>query len=289
MINNIYNIALVSFKEGCKKRLFHLVGILTLIYLFLIALLIHFGVKNMKSSGNVSSTLIFVNVSTIMSLLGFYFSSMLTAFLTIMSSIGLISSDIEGGTIYAVISKPLQRSSYVLGKYLGTAVILIMYSVFLYCAMIILPMTVDVSFVETFGISHLFYGLMFFILEPLVILALCILGSVTFKTLNNGIFVISIYILGLIGGFLEQIGLLIKSDALFKLGILSSLLSPFDSIYRKMMSCIFSSSGILSSMDGLGLFTGSQVIPSTSMIIYTILYLIACIYLSVNSFKRLDL
>ncbi|MDP4091550.1 MAG: ABC transporter permease subunit [Bacillota bacterium] len=285
MISSIYSIASASFREGYKKRLFHLVGILTLLYLLIFGQLIHYSVKSMVEESQ-SSILVFVNVSTIVALLGFYFSSMVVAFLTIMSSIGLVSSDIESGTIYAVITKPLKRSSYILGKYLGTAALLIIYSTFLYCTMIILPLTVNVSFFQTFGMSRLLLGLIFFIFEPLVILSLCILGSVTFKTLNNGIFIVCVYILGLIGGVLEQIGLIIKSDGLFKLGILSSLVSPFDSVYRKMMDSIFSSSGILSSSSGLGLFTGTQVVPSIWMTIYTLVYLIACVYLSIHSFKE---
>ncbi len=71
-------------------------------------------------------------VVSFVSVPGFYFSSMLVAFLAIMSSIGAVSSEIESGVIHGVITKPVKRLEYVLGKYLGLAALLTAYSIFLW-------------------------------------------------------------------------------------------------------------------------------------------------------------
>jgi ABC-type transport system involved in multi-copper enzyme maturation permease subunit len=288
MIRDIYTIAAASFKEAYKKKIFSLLGLLTLIYLIIFSAIIYIGVKSYKSQG-LDSISVFVNVAGMESVLGLYFSSMLVAFLSIMLSVGVISLEMENSTIYTVVSKPIKRSSYVLGKFTGNAVLLIMYSALLYCAVIIIPMAVNVSFAGSIGISSLARGLLYFVLEPIAILALCLYGSVRFKTLSNGIFVIAIYILGLIGGIMEQIGLLIKSDTLFKLGIISGLISPFDCIYRKMMSAIFSSSGFLSLQSRVSLLTGAQTSPSIWMMAYALLFLLICVISAVRRFERLDL
>lgn len=282
----MFTIATASFKEASNKKIFHLLGILTVIYLAVLCLLVYFMSGNI---GGLNSLSIFMNVSAIISLLGFYFSSMLVAFLTVMLSIGLVSSEIENGTIYTVVTKPIKRSTYVLGKFLGTALLITGYSIILYLAILLIPLAVNISFAESLGISNLAAGLFFFILEPLIILSLCIYGSTAFKTLNNGIFVISIYILGLIGGVMEQVGIILKSEALNKIGIFASLISPFDSLYRKMMSSIFSSTGILNIAGGLGIFMGSQTAPSAWMIVYAFLYLIGFLYIAVRRFRRMDL
>lgn len=279
-------IAAASFKEASSKKIFHLLGVLTLLYLIVLSVLIHFM---SGSTSGLDSISIFANVSTIVSLLGFYFSSMLVAFLTVMLSIGLISSEIESGTIYTVVTKPIKRSTYVLGKFAGTSMLITCYSVLLYLAIVLLPLTVNVSFIKTLGMSNLAGGLLFFIIEPLAILSLCIYGSTVFKTLNNGIFVISLYILGLIGGVMEQVGIILKSESLNKIGILASLISPFDSIYRRMMSSLFSSTGLMGYANGLGVFTGSQTTPSNWMIIYVLIYLSGFVYFAVKKFSKMDL
>lgn len=279
-------IALASFREASNKKIFHLLAVLTIIYLAVLTTLVSFMASGMSSLNNFA---VYMNVSSIISLLGFYFSSMLVALLTVMLSIGLVSSEIENATIYTIVTKPIKRSTYIIGKYLGTAVLVTGYSILLYLAIVLLPLIVNVSFIKSLGILNLVNGLLFFMLEPLVILALCLYGSTKLKTLNNGIFVISIYILGLIGGVMEQVGLMLNSDIMFKIGILTSLISPFDSVYRRMMSSIFSSSGILNYMNGLGIFTGAQTIPSAWMTIYVFIYLAAFVYLAARRFNRRDL
>jgi ABC-type transport system involved in multi-copper enzyme maturation permease subunit len=49
-----------------------------------------------------------------------------------MSSIGAVSSEIENGTIHSIITKPIKRRDYILGKYLGLALLVSAYSVMLY-------------------------------------------------------------------------------------------------------------------------------------------------------------
>lgn len=128
---------------------------------------------------------------------------------------------------------------------------------------------------------------MFFILEPLAILSLCIYGSVTFKTLNNGIFVIAIYMLGLIGGIVEQVGVLVKVDAMYKWGIISSLISPFDITYRQMLASVFKSVGLTNPLFGASMISGTT--PSKWMTVYTLIYTFGLVLLAVRKFGKKDI
>jgi ABC-type transport system involved in multi-copper enzyme maturation permease subunit len=281
-------IILTSFKEAFRKKIFHLIGLLTIIYLIVFGILVHYVVEGMRGS-SAGYVAILSNVATIVAFLGFYFSSMVVAFLTIMISISSVSSEIENGTIHTIITKPINRREYILGKYMGLGILLIIYSVVLFLSITLIPLLVNISLIDKFGIAALSRGLIYFALEPLVILSISIYGSTLFKTLNNGIFIISLYILAIIGGVMEQMGLLLKNATLINIGIISSLISPFDVIYRKMISTIFSSFGLNNILLGPSFLSGSASAPSFWMMIYVCIYLLFFIFAAVRKFDRKDI
>lgn len=279
-------IAFSTFKEIYRKRIFHIITILTILYLILLSYIVSSVGKEVVKGSNLMNMIF--DVSSIVSILGFYFSSMLVAFLTVMLSIGMVSGEIESGTILTILTKPIRRFEYVLGKYIGTAILVIIYSSILYLAVIIISTMSNISFVHTFGIIALIKGFLLFILQPLTILAVALLGSICLKTLNNGILVISLYLLGNIGGVMEQIGNMFNRPNLATIGILSSLISPFDSIYRKMVSTIFSSLGSFSILGGFGISNKSSE-PSVWMIVYAVIYLLLFVFVGIRKFQKKDI
>lgn len=86
---------------------------------------------------------------------------------------------------------------------------------------------------------------------------------------------------------MEQIGSVISNTNLYKLGILSSLISPFDLIYRKMISTIFSEVMIVNPM--MGGVGGTTTEPSTWMIVYIFIYMFGLLFLAVRKFEKRDL
>lgn len=280
-------IAKASFKEALRKKILILVAALTIVYLSLFGLITHFAVEDLARTGALNTVNAFDVASNIVSFLGFYFSSMLVAFLTIMASIGSISSEVESGVIHSIITRPIKRSSYVLGKYIGLGVLSVAYSIFLFAAVIAICVIFKLPILDTLEPINVMKGLIFFILEPLAILSLSTFGSASFKTLSNGIFVISIYILGLIGGVMEQIGSVLGNESLVNLGIISSLISPFDIIYRLMLSSIFGNLGITTPFMGLGGATGTA--PSIWMIVYIFVYIPGLVILAIRKFRLKDI
>ena len=205
-------IALSTLKEAVRKKIILIIVCLTILYLVLFSIVINYSMSEMRRL-NADSMAIMSDISGFISILGFYFSSMITAFVTIMASVGAVSSDIESGIIHAVISKPITRKEYVLGKYLGIAAMAIGYSAFLYVFLVIINFVFDIPPLNAISLVYFAKGLALFCFEPLVLLSLCLLGSVCWKTMSNGIIVIGIYILGMVGGMMEQIGFVVKLGA----------------------------------------------------------------------------
>lgn len=275
-------IAAASFKEALRKKLFILVAVVTLVYLIIFGIINYFVVKDIAGEGALGALVV---ASTIVSFLGFYFSSMLVALLTIMVSVGAISSEVESGVIHSIVTRPLKRSSYVLGKYLGLGVLSVAYAVLLFAAVIGICAVFQLPIIKALEPVNLIKGLLFFALEPLAILSLSIYGSTAFKTLSNGIFVVSIYILGLIGGMMEQIGTMLENQSVTNWGIFSSLISPFDVIYRQVLSSVFLNMGITNPFT----MQGGGSAPSIWMLIYIFVYIPGLILLAIRKFKSKDI
>lgn len=284
------SIAVTSFKEAIRKKLFILVSVITLIYLILFGVITFYAARDIarySANSSMSSVHIMLMASQIVSIIGFYFSNMMVAFFTVVASVGAISSEVENGTLHSIITKPIKRSHYVLGKYLGLSILLVTYAAFLYFAVLGICWVVKLPIISGIDTATILKGLGYFILEPLAILSLSIFGGVFFRTLANGILVASIYVLGLIGGMVEQIGALIKNNNLFEIGILSSLISPFEVIYRQMVSSLFSSFGFSNPFFAMEALTNTA--PSKWMVVYIFVYIIGLASLAIIKFNKKDI
>ncbi len=103
-MNRIFALSWLTFKEGIRDRA--LMGICLIAIVMLFATIIFTGVFGY----DLSKVLVDLNLSTIA------FAGLL---LTFFVNINLIAKDIDKRTIYCVLSKPLSRTEYILGKYLG--------------------------------------------------------------------------------------------------------------------------------------------------------------------------
>jgi ABC-type transport system involved in multi-copper enzyme maturation permease subunit len=271
-----------TLKEVTRKRIVILITAGTIIYLIL------YGMISILSRDAVQNGTFFMKSSVYISALGLYFSYLITVFMAIMASVGIISAEMESGILYAVISRPVKRQEYILGKYLGLVIMITIYSLFLYTAVFLISVLLNASSLQNIGFDRLLYGLLLFILQPVTILSLCIYGSVSFKTMSSGIFAIFIYILGLLSGVMEQAGLFMNNDILYQWGIAISLLSPFDVIYRKIVWVIYGGVGLTNPiMPGAVLVPGT--IPSNWMLVYIALYSLALLYFAIRKFSKKDL
>lgn len=272
-------ITMVTLKEVLRKRIILLIGAGTILFLIIYGVILRISYNTLQDGK------LFMKSAVYISALGLYFSNMITAFMAILSSVGAVSSEIESGILHSVITRPLKRYEYIIGKYLGLAIMLTAYSVILYLSVFLLSMLLNAPSVQDIDLTKIFRGMLLFLLQPLILLTLCIYGSVSFKTLNNGIFAIFIYILGLLGGVLEQVGVMFDNGLLNQWGILISLISPFDVIYRKMVSVLYGSIGLTNPvMPGASLMPST--LPSSWMLVYIIIYAFLLLLFAVKKFNR---
>lgn len=272
-------IVCMTLKEMVRRRILHVTLILTVLFLALYGTGVHFAVRNMSTAESPLRAMIATEFLSI----GLFFGSFLISFLAIMSSVGAISSEIENGTILAIVPRPIRRSKILLGRFLGYVVVLMTFAVIYYCTVIlILQYTTGLHVPLKLG------TILLYAVQPLVLLAVTLYGTTFLPTLANGIAVFMLYMLGVLGGMIEQIGYMLKNETLTQMGIISSLIMPADSLYRKIVSSVLSTPGVNISNYFLGPF-GSGSEPSSYMLIYTGFYVIVFLTLAARIFSNRDI
>ncbi len=277
-------IAILTWREGLRRKLLAAAVLLTILFLGLYGLGLYYASKEILADTSPMSQLQREIVISQLVSVGIYFGSFIVSLLAIFSSAGTVSSEIEGGTVYAMLARPIKRVDFILGKLLGHGCLLVLFAAFFLSAL-----SAIVYCITGFMVNGIYPALGLFCLQPLVLLSVAALGSVIFPTLANGIIVFMIYAIAVVGGIVEQFGWIINSAAMIRIGIISSLIMPADALYRKIVHILLSFSGGSSlNFTQMGPF-GSISEPSTQMLVYTAFYIIAAVFLAACLFRRKDI
>jgi len=219
-------ITLLTFKEVIRRRILLITLFLTLVFLALFGTGVHYGYEEMAGQ---AGPLEMVLTQQFLAM-GLYFGSFIVAFLAIMAAVGAISGEIESGTIYALVARPVKRSAIILGKLLGYGFMLCVFAALFYLAIVLI-----IRFNTGLSVPVKPAALGLFCLQPFILLAVTLFGTTFLSTLANGIAAFMLYAIGVVGGMMEQIGYFAKSEVLVQIGIVSSLLMPADAVYRKIV------------------------------------------------------
>ncbi|MBX0314075.1 ABC transporter permease subunit [Planococcus glaciei] len=289
----MWTIAKLTIQEMVTKRIFLITVVMTLIFLALYGTAIYFaGQEGAEEVGNASQgTEVFLMQQFISSQLlgvGLYFSSFITALLAIMSSVSSISGEVASHQIDTWLMRPIARSQFVLGKFIGLAFLLIAYAASLFFGIILLHQGIGADWMSLdFQPLQLIKAVSVFVIQPFVLVAFGVLLSTRMTTLNAGIISIILYGAAFIGGFIEQFGAVIEKASLVNIGIVMSLVFPIDSMYRKMTVFLFDTTDNPLSMAQGGMFTSISV-PGNIMIAYAVLYGAVAVMFSIYSFNKRD-
>jgi hypothetical protein len=113
-----------------------------------------------------------------------------------------------------------------------------------------------------------------------------IAGGTRLSTLANGAVALMLFGIAFIGGWVEQIGALMRNETAANIGIVTSLIMPTEVLWRKATSILEPES-----VAGLEFATpfsiGSE--PSDLMIIYSVFYVVALVAVAIWLFANRDL
>lgn len=164
---------------------------------------------------------------SVLAILGLYAANFLSVLFAVLLPVDTLSGEIDSGVIQTVASKPIRRADVVIGKWLGHAVIVMGYVVVLTLGVVIV-----VRLIAGPVAVRPFAALPLMLLEIVLLMTVSIAGGTRLSTVTNGVMVLGFYGIAFIGGWIEQIGGFAGSQAAKTVGIVASLISPADSLWR---------------------------------------------------------
>lgn len=218
--------------------------------------------------------------STFLVIAGLYVVHFLGIALAALLSAGTLSGEVESHTIETLLTKPVRRWQVVLGKWAGFVII-----IFVYMAVMMAGILLIARLRSGLVLADVFSGLALVFLSALTMLSVTMLGGTRLSTLANGAVAFALFGLAFLGGWIEQIGAVLRNEVAVDVGIVSSLLNPADALWRR--SILFWRSGD-TGLDLPGPFIVLSE-PSPLMTQYAIFYTVILLVLAIWSFSRRDL
>lgn len=281
-MNTIITIAKLTFREAVRRKIVLAAFVLGIAFLVIYGLGFYFIQQELHREAARAANSDFASRQGInfLFLAGMYVVNFLSVAIAALISADSLAGEIQSGTIQAIVTKPILRSQVVLGKWLGQSVLLLLYLSFLGGGVTLL-----VRLLAGFDVPGWLAGIGLIYFNSLIILSLTLVMSSSLSTLATGGAVFGAYGIAFIGGWVERIGSLFHNETAVNLGIFSSLLLPSEAIWNKASMQMTSP---LLNLIGVTPFTsGSE--PSTVMLVYAFLYLIAALALAIRQFGRRDL
>src|SRR5262249_26478423 len=138
-----------------------------------------------------------------LSLAGLYATHFLTLMTAVLLPVDTLSGEIASGVVQTVASKPVHRSTIVLGKWLAFALVAVVYFTIVAGGVLAIARVIG-----HFTPPGLALGLPLMALEAVVFVSLSIAGGARLATVTNGILAFGLYGLAFIGSWVEQVGAL---------------------------------------------------------------------------------
>jgi Cu-processing system permease protein len=282
-MSTILVIARLTFREAMRRKIVLAALLLGIAFLFIFFLGFHFIRQEFTQpgiGGRTPTELMRNQAYNFLILAGLYVVNFLSIAIAALITADSLAGEIQSGTIQSIVTKPILRTSVVMGKWLGHAFLLLLYLT-LMGGGVVLGVWLMVQYDTPNWLAGI--GLMYF--NSLIIMTLTLAFSSTLSTLATGGAVFGAFGLAFIGGWVERIGTILGNQTAVDLGVASSLLLPSEALWSKASILMTSS---LANLVGMTPFTSGNE-PSNLMIIYAVLYLAAAMAIAARQFGRRDL
>ena len=222
-------IARLTIGEAARRKILWVLVVLAVLAVSLVG----WGVSRLVDAAHQSGTpevQIRLVVSQILIFIAFQFGfvqAMTAAFLGSPA----IASDLESGIALALLARPIRRSSYLLGRWLGLAIVLVAYG----GGSALLAITV-VGAVSGYTPPSILAPVAFLAAEGLVILTLTLLLSTRLPPIGGGAIAVVAFGLAWMAGTIERVGIAIAARNpevnLQVVGDIGRILLPVDGLWR---------------------------------------------------------
>ncbi len=279
-----------TLQEALRRKLFLAMLILGLLLLGLFAFALQKSIESLTVANPESSTNSILLLSVTLTLPAMWIVYMLSSILTILFTVGMLSSEIDAGTLVLIVPKPLRRSEIVLGKWLGHAII-----VSLYTALLFLAFEGTIYWQTGYLPDQFLSALGMLLLGMLTLLGFTTLGSALFPTAVNGAVALVLFLAAPIVSIVQAVQIDTSSLAIQNIATIIDLALPLNAfwhtaaLYLTPDATFFIAQGISERNYGSNIpFMSPQPI-APALFIWGLLYIIVLPIIAVLHFNRRDL
>lgn len=278
--------AKLTMREAVRKKLIWVLGGLTLLVLVLSAIglnrLVETGMKGQSESDILQAT------SFILILIMFAYSFVL-ALSAVFITVPSIAGEMETGTALAILTRPVSRAQFLLGKWVGLVVLTATY-----VTVASLAEFVVVNLTTGYTPPHPFMFIGFMVAETVVILSLALLVSTRMAPIAGGVIVLGGFMLAWMGGVAISLGRQFNVDALITGGTITRMLLPTDGMWKGAVYSLEPAALIAMARaqgaDGIGNFPFFSLSPpSAAYIAWTAAWIVGILALAIRSFRQREI
>ena len=279
--------------EAIRRRLFLAVAILSILILaaFTILLRIVINVSLGSNNSGTNTQLFLLGGGVLITVLAIWMVYLLSSTLTIVFTANMISGEVEAGTFAIIVPKPLTRVEIVLGKWLGYALIVCVYT-----ALMFLSFLTIIHWQTGYWPTGAFYALGMLELGMLALLGITTLGSSLVPTIVNGAIALMLFIGAPTASIVQFVVQFLKPTSLptvQNITTVINLIIPTDALWHGASFFLlpptadFVTLGLSSQTFNTPFTSGQPVAPA--LLIWVALYCIALPALAALRFQHRDL
>ena len=277
-------VARLALQEAVRRRVFVVVAVLTVSFVGLYWIGIDYVFEELPASG-IEEVDIEVVASATLFGLAMFGTLFLGTILAIFLTLGAVRGDAERGLLQPLLVRPLGRGTFLLGRFLGAAVVCSAYVLVVYAATMVATRAASGGWWP----DQVLLPALELAAGVVLLAALSLLGSVLLSPVANGIAVFMLFGAGLVAGLLGQIGDALQSDTLQSIARKTSWALPYEALYQDALYRITADThGLTEFVLRLGPFGGAQV-AGALLPLWVAAYLVLAGAVAVLVFARKDL
>jgi len=275
-MNAFVTIVHLTLHEAARRRILVATLIGALAFLILYATGFHFIAADVQGNATQSALKkrLLLNFFT---LAGLYASHFLTLLTAVLLPLDTLAGEIASGVVQTVASKPVRRSTIVLGKWFAYCIVVVGYLMVVAGGVLLVARTMG-GFVP----PGLVTGLPLMAFEAIVLVSVTIAAGAHLTTVTTGVFAFGLYGLAFIGGWVEQIGTIAGNKSAQNVGTVASLIMPSESLWHR--ASYYMQPSIMRELV-VSPFSAPSL-PSMAMVWWAVGYVVVALVLGMRGFGK---
>jgi ABC-type transport system involved in multi-copper enzyme maturation permease subunit len=278
-------IAKLTIGEAARRRVLWVLVILAAVAVSLTA----WGVSSLIAAGRehgLTELDLKFAVSQVLIFIAFMFGFVLVMTAAFFGS-PAIATDLESGIAQAMLARPLPRSSYILGRWLGLAIVIVGYAaVWGFLAIGV------VGWVSGYLPPDPILPVAYLAGQALVLLSLTVLLSTRLPPIAGGAIAVVAYGLAWMAGVLGKIGVAIGTSTLVGVSDASRFLLPTDALWQGVVYGL-EPSFVINAAEGQFVARSSPFFassgPPPAIVAWAVIWVVLVLALAVAQFRRREL